>query len=135
VNKKTLLVIEDDEDLLSALIDLLEFKGFNILSAGDGFLGLQLARTHQPDLILCDLNLPKLNGLCVLEKLLKELGTSKIPFILFTADTNSEIRRQAMELGANDYLIKPLDIHALVDSITHQLQGRDSTRSKGKSMD
>ena len=124
--KELILIIEDDESIRSNLFEFLEAEDFNVLSAEDGVSGLKLAKDCQPDLILCDINLPSLNGFGVLQELRKDLTTTKTPFIFLTADTDPKNRVQAMQLGANDYLTKPFDINELLDSISHQFnwQGR-----------
>lgn len=83
--KELVLLIEDNEVVRSNLFNILELEGFNVLSAEDGFFGVQLAKEIQPDFILCGINLPKLNGFDVLNKLREDVATAKIPFIFHTA--------------------------------------------------
>lgn len=120
--KELVLIIEDDETIRSNLFEFLEAEEFNVLSAEDGVSGLQLAKVFKPDLILCDINLPSLNGFGVLQELRKDLTTTKTPFIFLTSETDSSRREQAMQLGANDYLTKPMSLNKLLASITHQCQ-------------
>lgn len=126
--KELILVIEDDEMIRSNLFELLELEDFNVLSAGDGFSGLLLAKELQPDLILCDINMPKLNGFEVLNKLRADVATAKIPFIFHTSDTDSYSHRQAMQLGANDYLTKPVTVKKLLEAVANQCQLARSVR-------
>lgn len=120
--KPLILIIEDDATFRSILFELLELEDYNVVSAENGFLGLQLAQTLQPNLILSDINMPKLDGYGVLKKLRGDLTTAKIPFIFLTAQTDSINRHQAMQLGANDYLIKPVSYGQLVIALQNQLQ-------------
>ena len=124
--KKKILLIDDDEIIRLTFFEMLEAFEFNVFTAKDGFSGLSLAKKIHLDVILCDLNMPFLNGFEVLKELRDNLATAKTPFIFLTADTDPKNRVQAMQLGANDYLTKPVDIHKLLDSISHQFnwQGR-----------
>jgi DNA-binding response OmpR family regulator len=121
--KNTILIIEDDEIVRLTIIEFLELNNFSVLSAEDGLWGLQLAKVTQPDLIISDFKLPKANGLFILEELRQDWTSAKIPFIFMTGETNPEICFRARELGANDYLIKPIDLYILLDAITNQLKG------------
>jgi DNA-binding response OmpR family regulator len=116
------LIIDDDEMVRSALFALLEIKDFNILAAEDGLFGLRLAREFQPDLIICDIDMPKLNGFQVLNELRADLNIARIPFIFHTSLADLDSQYRARQLGANDYLIKPVDINKLLESIVHQCQ-------------
>jgi CheY-like chemotaxis protein len=120
--KELVLVIEDDETLRSNLFELLEMEEFNVISAEDGCSGLQLAKEIHPNLIFCDINMPKLNGFEVLNKLREDVTTAKIPFIFHTADTDPDSQRRAMQLGANGYLTKPVTIGKLLETVTNQCQ-------------
>lgn len=115
--KPLILVIEDDDMMRSTLFEILELEDFNVVSAGDGFLGLRIAKEMQPDLIICDLNIPNLNGYGVLHKLRNDLTTAKIPFIFLTSEGDADSRRRAMQLGANGYLTKPVAISTLLETI------------------
>ena len=115
--KPLILLIEDDDMMRSTLFEILELEDFNVVSAGDGLLGLRLAKEMQPDLIICDLNIPLLNGYGVLQRLRESLTTANIPFIFLTCENNPENRQRAMQLGANSYLTKPVTISKLLDTI------------------
>jgi len=116
--KPLILVIEDDEMMRSTLFEILELEDFNVISAGDGFFGLRIAKEMQPDLIICDLNIPNLSGYEVLQRLRNNLTTDKIPFIFLTSESDADSRRRAMQLGANSYLTKPVAIGTLLATIT-----------------
>jgi DNA-binding response OmpR family regulator len=118
--KKLILIIEDSEIIRSIIFEFLELKNFNVLSAEDGCIGLHLAKELQPDLILCDINMPKLDGYGVLKKLREDLSTATIPFIFLTAEADPDSRCRAMQLGANDYLTKPVNVSKLLNAIANQ---------------
>lgn len=118
--KKNLL-IEDDEYLRLLIERFLKSQGFNVLTAENGFIGLILAKEQKPDLIVCDIKMPVLDGYGVLENIRKDFKIASIPvfFISFYADDESISR--AYQLGVNDYLKKPLDLNELLAKIKHKL--------------
>ena len=120
--KELILVIEDDEIIRSIIFEFLELKQFNVISAEDGCIGARLAQEQQPDLILCDINMPNLDGYGVLSKIRKNPITANIPFIFLTAEADSDSQKRAVQLGANDYLTKPVNIRKLFQAIANQLQ-------------
>jgi DNA-binding response OmpR family regulator len=120
--KELILVIEDDEVLRSNLVELLELEGFNVISAEDGLVGLMLAKEFNPDLILCDINIPQLDGYEVLTCLRADSRIAKTPFIFLTSETGLESRFRAQKLGANDYLTKPISIGKLMEAISTNLK-------------
>jgi CheY-like chemotaxis protein len=120
--KERILIIEDNEMVRETIFELLEMQEFNVLSAEDGLSGLQLAKDAKPNLIICDINMPKLNGFEVLNKLRKDVSTANIPFIFHTADADPDSQFQAMQLGANDYLTKPVTLGKLLETVTKQCQ-------------
>lgn len=117
-----ILLIEDDSLNRHLFQEFLESKGFGIISAEDGFSGIQQARQHLPDLILCDIIMPDLDGYGVLNQLRQDPTTSMIPLIFLTAKKARVEYRQAMELGADDYLTKPLTPEELLGAISARLQ-------------
>ena len=120
--RKLILIIEDDELLRSTIFDLLELADFNVISAEDGRSGLNLARKIQPDLVLCDVNTSDIDGYRILKQLRKNGTTSQMPFILLTSEYDPKIRSHALGLGANDYLVKPLQLHQLLEAISKASQ-------------
>ncbi|NES97097.1 MAG: response regulator, partial [Desertifilum sp. SIO1I2] len=104
---KKILVIEDEPTVRANLLKLLDLEGYQSLEASDGHTGIQLAEQHQPDLILCDIMMPELDGYAVLEALRQNPVTAMIPFIFLTAKAERNDWRQGMEKGADDYLTKP----------------------------
>ena len=103
---KKILFVEDESALQETFKDFLNQEGYQMVSALDGEIGLRLAKTEKPDLILLDLILPKKDGFEVLEELKKEEGTKDIPVIVLTHLEEMEDVQRAIELGARDYLVK-----------------------------
>lgn len=118
---KNILVIEDDEYSCLIIERFLKLHGFNVMKAENGFIGLLLAKEQLPDLIVCDIKMPVLDGYGVLENLRKNLKTAKIPLFFITFYTDSESMIRAFQLGANGYLTKPVDMNELVRKIKNQL--------------
>ncbi len=117
-----ILVIEDEESVRENLLDLLQAEDFETISADNGLIGLDLAISQLPDLILCDMMMPELDGYGVLTALRKELLTSTIPFIFLTAKSAKSDFRQGMDLGADDYLTKPFTRSELLSAIKNRLE-------------
>lgn len=112
-----ILVIEDDIVVKDNIIDILREESFQAIDAANGLLGLKLAQEYLPDLILCDLRIPDINGYEVLSALKSNHTTSWIPFIFLTSITNRLAWRKGMELGADDYLTKPFTPQELLKAI------------------
>ncbi|HEY9674493.1 MAG TPA: response regulator [Waterburya sp.] len=117
-----ILIIDDDDLTRSIFLEFLELENFNTVCAENGLVGLQLAQECKPDLILCDINMPILNGFQVLKGLRDKIDTAKIPLIFLTANTSPNYRMRALQLGANDYLIKPIEFRQLIAAINKQFQ-------------
>lgn len=118
------LVIEDNTNSLTSLLDLLESIGFQAIGAKNGLIGLQLAKEELPDLILSDINMPKINGYAVLNALRQDPKTAKTPFIFMTGEVGNLERQRGLELGADDYLTKPVIPNELIGAIAVQLRKR-----------
>jgi two-component system, OmpR family, alkaline phosphatase synthesis response regulator PhoP len=117
-----ILVIEDEDQILETLLELLKLEKFDVLSAANGLIGVQLAKAERPDLILCDVMMPELDGYGVLEQLRQDPKTAMIPFIFLTARAERLDLRRGMELGADDYLTKPFSQAELKKAIAARLQ-------------
>ncbi len=104
---KKILVIEDEPPVRANILELLEAEDYDAVGAENGFIGAMWAQEHLPDLIICDIMMPEINGFEVLNALRQEPITATIPFIFLTAMANKADIRQGMELGADDYLTKP----------------------------
>jgi signal transduction histidine kinase len=121
---KKILVIEDEHALRQDIIEMLQYEGYQMIGAENGAVGVQKARDYLPDLIICDIMMPELNGYEVLTELRKASFTATIPFIFLTAKTDKLDRRQGMEQGADDYLTKPFTVPELLKAITMRLEKR-----------
>jgi two-component system, sensor histidine kinase and response regulator len=117
-----LLVIDDDTSIRDNLTELLDAEGYQVISAADGRVGAQLARQALPDLILCDIMMPELDGYEVLAELRHDPVTATIPFIFLTAKIEKSDLRQGMNLGADDYLVKPFTRVELLTAIAARLE-------------
>ncbi|MEE3715801.1 response regulator [Tumidithrix elongata RA019] len=119
---KKILVIEDDPYIRENIQDVLILERFETITAENGLIGLQQARDHSPDLIVCDMMMPELDGYGVLQALRQDPTTATIPLIFLTAKADRADIRQGMELGADDYLAKPLKPEELLKAIATRLE-------------
>lgn len=122
-----ILVIEDSHLLRNDIVELLNLEGYDVLAAENGRHGVQAAREFQPDLIICDIMMPELDGYGVLEAVRHDPGTAATPFIFMTAKTDKSDIRLGMGLGADDYLTKPFLTSDLLNSIQARLERRALT--------
>lgn len=120
-----ILLIEDETSVRENLIDLLEAEDYEVVCTENGFLGLLWAFEHLPDLIICDVMMPEINGHEVLRALRQDPATAKIPYIFLTALSEKNDIRQGMELGADDYLTKPYTRSDLLNAISVRLARRE----------
>lgn len=120
--KTKIVIIEDSEDIRENTAELLELSGFEVLKAADGLEGVRLVKTSAPDLIICDIMMPHLDGFGVLQVLGQSPELSKIPFIFLTAKTDRSDVRKGMELGADDFLTKPFQEIELLKAIEIRLK-------------
>ena len=118
---KKILVIEDEPEMLRNMTTIIEMEGFTALRANNGRVGVQVAREQKPDLILCDVMMPELDGYGVLEALRSDEATVGLPFIFLTAKGEKRDIRAGMNLGADDYLAKPVDADELLATIKARL--------------
>ena len=119
---KSILLIEDNEDLRENTAEILELANFKVHTAENGKIGVKMARELLPDLIICDIMMPELDGFGVLFALSKNAETENIPFIFLTAKSERSDIRKGMNLGADDYLVKPFDEMELLDAIETRLK-------------
>lgn len=118
---KRILIIEDHEDVRENTADLLQLAGYATQTSPDGRSGLDLARQFRPDLVLCDIMMPGMDGYEVLERMQKDPATARIPFIFLTAKTEKADVRKGMNLGADDYLTKPFEEEDLLSAVRSRL--------------
>ena len=116
MNEPKILAIEDNKDIREALRDLLTFEGMQVIVAENGQEGIDKAKEHLPDLILCDIMMPIKNGLQVFDELRHNIELKDTPFIFLTAKNDNDL--QLLKLGADDTVItKPFEIDVLLSSI------------------
>ncbi len=119
---KTILLIEDNNDLRENTAEILEMARYNVLTASDGLIGIDLVRNNEVDLIICDIMMPGLDGYGVLHMLSKDEKLGTIPFIFLTAKSERSDQRKGMELGADDYITKPFDNTELLNAVETRLK-------------
>jgi DNA-binding NarL/FixJ family response regulator len=117
----TLLVIDDEPTALRKIARLLELEGYQVHTAATGREGVAQALRCRPDLILCDITMPDLTGHQVLEQLRRDSQAAAVPFIFLTASGRPHEVRHGMELGADDYLVKPVDLQTLLRAVRARL--------------
>lgn len=125
---KKILIIEDNADVRENLAEILTLGGYEAFSAENGKSGVEKALEAPPDLILCDIMMPELDGFGVLHILSRQAKTADVPFIFLTAKAEKEDFRKGMSLGADDYIIKPFDDVALLQTIEARLKKSDRLR-------
>ena len=118
---KTILIIEDDIVLRENTAELLELSDYTVITAPNGRIGIERAKKELPDIIVCDIMMPEVDGYGVLEAMVSEDTTKHIPFIFLSAKTEHKEVRRGMDLGADDYLTKPFDEEELLSAIESRL--------------
>jgi DNA-binding response OmpR family regulator/DNA-binding CsgD family transcriptional regulator len=119
---KKILIIEDEQELSEGIAEILKFEGYTPFQSGNGLNGLKLANIVSPDLILCDIVMPDIDGYEVLKRFRKESSKKLVPFIFITALTDRKNYRKGMELGADDYLTKPFTRNELLNAVTSKME-------------
>jgi DNA-binding NarL/FixJ family response regulator len=128
---KKILVIEDEPEMRRNLATILRLEKFEVSQAENGRAGLELARKNVPDLILCDVMMPELDGHGVLQALREDAKTANVPFIFLTAKGEKSDQRSGMNLGADDYLTKPVGKDDLLSAITARLKRNEQLLTSG----
>ena len=126
-----ILIIEDDQDTSSLVKAYLQKDGFKVLSSADGFEGLRVSKSAQPDLIVLDLMLPGLDGIEICRNIRQD---STVPIIMLTARSDEDTRLKGLELGADDYIVKPFSPRELVARVHAVLRRVNSSKYRQKSM-
>jgi DNA-binding NarL/FixJ family response regulator len=121
----TILVIEDEPEMRRNLLTILKLENFKSTGAENGQVGIELARQHKPDIVLCDVMMPGLDGYGVLQALRDDPATATIPFIFLTAKGEKPDIRAGMNLGADDYLTKPVSKSDLLNAIQARLRRKE----------
>ena len=122
---KKILIIEDEEVLRQNLKEILTLEGFQVMVASNGIDGLELFQTLNPDLILCDIKMPRMDGYEVLQAIRNLPGGLTTSFIFLSAKVEHDDIRSGMNLGADDYLLKPVNRKDLLNAINRRLEKRE----------
>ena len=130
LNTSKILVVEDNVNVRENILDLLDAENFYAIEANNGRMGLELANKEVPDLIICDVMMPELDGYDVLDRLRQHPLTATIPFIFLTAKSSKNDFRQGMRLGADDYLTKPFTRNELLETIQCRLDKKIAVKQK-----
>jgi two-component system, sensor histidine kinase and response regulator len=125
-----ILVIEDENLIRESIVDVLEEEGYQCIQAENGHSGIISAKKYLPDLILCDIKMPEINGHQVLTALREESSTSTIPFVFVSALVDKKDFRTGMELGADDYITKPFTNEELLNSVKMRLAKNDEINAR-----
>jgi DNA-binding response OmpR family regulator len=120
---KKILVIEDEAELRANVARFLKAEGYEVVVAANGAAGVEAALGQMPNLIVCDITMPEMDGFAVLFSLRENVTTSSIPFIFLTASARTYDRDFGVELGANDYITKPFKLEQLLAAIRKRLPG------------
>lgn len=132
VDRKTILVIDDDPSVRAAVRISLSQEGYCIVEAENGLVGLEKAQADKPDLVLCDVRMSEVSGFDVIKGLQAEPQTAEIPVILMTGVPEIADVRHSMEQGADDYLVKPFEINALKAAIEARLNRHELIQAQGQ---
>lgn len=125
-----ILVIDDDADIRECVVEIIENAGFKVFSAPDGDSGIKVAENISPDLILCDIAMPNLDGIEVIKRIMSDSRMNNIPFIFLTAKAELKDIREGMQLGADDYITKPFKASDLIKSIKSRLNRINTFKTK-----
>ncbi len=125
---KKILLIEDNDEVRENTAEILSLSNYEVLTAANGKAGVEMAVQHIPDLIICDIMMPVLDGYGVLHMLSRQKTTSAIPFIFLTAKSEKSDFRKGMEMGADDYITKPFDGIELLNAVETRLKKSDALK-------
>lgn len=127
---KSVLVIDDNQDIRENTAEILELAGYKTFTAENGKKGVEAAQREKPDVIVCDIMMPELDGYGVLHLLRKNTETQHIPFVFLTAKTERSDFRKGMEMGADDYITKPFEDIELLNAIEIRLKKAEVLNNK-----
>lgn len=130
MNKKTILVVDDEQDLLDLIEYNLRKEGFDVLKAENGEDGIQMAKEHNPDLVLLDIMMPKMDGIEVCDLMKKDPKLKQIPIIFLTARGDEKTEVEGLNKGGDDYITKPISTTKLISRIKAVLRRFDETEEK-----
>ena len=127
---KSILVIDDKKEVRDVIVATLHYAGYIVRQSGNGREGILRVLEQRPDLILCDVRMPEMDGYRTLAAIRKVPGTAAIPFILMTGSMGREEFRQAMVWGADDYLMKPFSALELIGAVESRLARQTHVQSE-----
>jgi len=127
---RTVLIIDDHGDIRENIAEMLSLSGYKTVTAENGKKGVEAAMKEKPDLVICDIMMPELDGYGVLHMLRKNEATALIPFIFLSAKTERSDMRKGMEMGADDYIMKPFDDMELLNAVETRLKKYDILHEK-----
>ncbi len=128
--KKKVLIIEDDNIVRENTAEILQLANYEVITAENGKIGIEKAKFFQPDLVICDILMPDLDGYGVLQIMMRSRTLQKIPLIFMSAKTKHDDIRRGMDLGASDYITKPFEESELLSAVASRLKRRDIMMSK-----
>ena len=128
-----ILVIEDEAPIRDKIVAVLKYENYDVIHAPNGREGVDSARENRPDLIICDVLMPDMNGYGALEALREDPDTSDIPVIFLTAAASRADMRKGMELGADDYITKPYTVEELLVAVRTRLERQETIKRAGSS--
>ena len=115
-----ILLVDDNPDVLGLVASMLTISGFNVITAGDGLLGLEIAEAELPDLIITDISMPRMDGIQMISRLRDQSQFSKVPILVISA-YGSAMTGDALRAGANEAMHKPLDFDSFISHINNLL--------------
>ena len=130
--KKKILIIEDDKIVRENTAEILQLANYEVITAKNGKAGLEKTTFFKPDLIICDILMPELDGYGVLQIMMRNKSLQRIPVIFMSAKTKHEDIRRGMDLGASDYITKPFEESELLSAIASRLKRKEIMESAGK---
>ncbi|MDR9417642.1 response regulator transcription factor [Gracilimonas sp.] len=132
---KTILVVDDEKDLLDLIEYNLKKEGFDVLKAENGKEGIQIAKEHNPDLVLMDIMMPKMDGMEAVEKMRSDDQLKSIPIIFLTARSDEKTEVEGLNKGGDDYITKPISTTKLISRIKAVMRRFDETEEEVNRLD
>ncbi len=129
---RKIVVVEDNEDVRLLLSEMLKIRGFEVILAENGYIGIQKIIKYEPDLVVCDIMMPELDGYEVLKTIRKSATLGNTPFIFLSAKAEKEALRSGMELGADDYLTKPVEADVFIRAVYSRLERSEQAANELK---
>lgn len=135
LSKTKLLLVDDDPNLILLVKDYLEFRGYEVITADNGRVALQMLEAADPDMIICDIMMPEMDGYTLVENVRSNPKTSWLPFLFLSAKGQSQDRVRGLSQGADVYMVKPFEPEELVAQVESSLKQADRLSQHYKGMD